>query len=67
MKEPQNKRVTGKEQYYTPSNTAEHCFNVMLGKVGDDGRTWLEPAGGTGSFIDAMVNGGIPPRKIVSL
>lgn len=65
-KQPQNKRTTGKEQYYTPPETAEHCFNVMLGKVSDDERMWLEPAGGTGSFIDAMVNGGIPPEKIVS-
>lgn len=47
-KEPQNKRVTGKEQYYTPLETAEYCFNLMLSKIDCPDRTWIEPGGGKG-------------------
>lgn len=34
------------------------------GKLKD--KMWLEPAGGTGSFIDALVASGINPSQIVS-
>lgn len=63
LKLAQNKRVTGKEQYYTPSDTANDLTIKML-KVAPKGATWLEPAGGTGQFIEAMVNNGI--EQIVS-
>lgn len=65
-RKPHNKRKTGKEQYYTPLETAIHCFNVIAGKVDNLERTWLEPGGGTGSFIEAMIRGGIDASKIVS-
>ena len=55
----QNERVTGKEQYYTPHNTALFCFNKMKPFLPTNHEfTWLEPAGGTGSFIDVIENNG---------
>jgi predicted RNA methylase len=45
----QNKRVTGKEQYYTPIETVRECMRLVDEcKVGE---LYLEPAGGTGSFV----------------
>jgi hypothetical protein len=45
----QNKRVTGKEQYYTPEETVKECVRLVDSvKVGD---VYLEPAGGTGMFV----------------
>lgn len=60
---PQNKRKTGKEQYYTPTDTANDLTIKML-KVAPKDATWLEPAGGTGQFVDAMIHNGI--EQIVS-
>jgi len=54
----QNKRTTGKEQYYTPVDTAEHLVSAML-KFANTDDQWLEPAGGTGVFVDAMKRAGI--------
>jgi predicted RNA methylase len=49
-----NTRVTGKEQYYTPSDLAETLISEVLAAVPDLAkRTIIEPAGGTGSFIKA--------------
>lgn len=49
-----NTRVTGKEQYYTPADLAERLLGEVLLLVPDlKTRTVLEPAGGTGSFINA--------------
>lgn len=63
----QRTRITGKEQYYTPLETADYCFNLMLSKINCSDRTWLEPGGGgRGAFIEAMIKGGIPKRNIVS-
>lgn len=63
---PQNKRVTGKEQYYTPGPIASHCFNVVFHLTSGLEKTWLEPAGGTVSFIEAMLKGGIPESMVKS-
>ena len=52
MSVPQNKRTTGKEQYYTPDNVSEYCLSIMDKYVVAD--QYLEPAGGTGSFIRAV-------------
>jgi hypothetical protein len=55
----QNERITGKEQYYTPTNTAQFCFDVInpfIPKYMD--LVWLEPAGGTGGFIDVIIENG---------
>ncbi|MCZ3388771.1 MAG: hypothetical protein LH645_06510 [Actinomycetia bacterium] len=49
-----NTRVTGKEQFYTPRPVADGVVAQVLDVVPDAvGRTWIEPAGGTGTFIDA--------------
>ena len=62
----QNKRVTGKEQYYTPLETACHCLKVLQSKVDTEGKLWLEPAGGTGSFVEALLSSGISESLIRS-
>ncbi|MGA0003946.1 MAG: hypothetical protein ACO3GT_07620, partial [Candidatus Nanopelagicales bacterium] len=49
-----NPRVTGKEQFYTPPEVADRVIRNVKKRVGDlSGRILLEPAGGTGAFIDA--------------
>ncbi len=49
-----NTRVTGKEQYYTPTDLAQRLIIEVLQLVPDlTQRTILEPAGGTGAFIKA--------------
>lgn len=49
-----NRRKTGKEQYYTPADTAMSIIEQLLQTVPwAGGRTWIEPAGGTGSFVEA--------------
>jgi len=49
-----NRRVTGKEQFYTPVDLAMNLTSGLLKLVPDlASRTVLEPAGGTGAFINA--------------
>lgn len=49
-----NRRVTGKEQYYTPEPLAARLVNTLDALVGGlENRTVLEPAGGTGAFVKA--------------
>lgn len=59
-----NRRVTGKEQYYTPPITAQ-LIVARLVEIRPDvlGRPWLEPAGGTGTFIQAALDRGVPTIK----
>jgi len=55
-----NTRVTGKEQYYTPKPLALELvaqIEKVLGSLA--GKTILEPAGGTGSFIEAVQAKGV--------
>ena len=60
-----NTRVTGKEQYYTPNDTAQEVFKNLFGMVPDlSSRVFIEPAGGTGSFINAAIEVGI--KDIIS-
>jgi predicted RNA methylase len=55
-----NTRVTGKEQYYTPPSTADSIIERVLDKIPDSAsRSWIEPAGGTGTFIDAARRHGV--------
>ncbi|MDR0482454.1 MAG: hypothetical protein LBH13_04755 [Cellulomonadaceae bacterium] len=56
-----NPRVTGKEQYYTHPDLASRLTDTMLRVVGTDKvqQTWVEPAGGTGVFIDALQARGV--------
>lgn len=54
-----NTRVTGKEQFYTPASTADAILTTLNGLVPDmTSKTLLEPAGGTGSIIDAALRRG---------
>lgn len=55
----QNQRVTGKEQYYTPLSTCSYCVEKLLELGADKSACWLEPAGGTGNFIESMYSAGI--------
>ena len=62
-----NRRVTGKEQYYTPVELAEKLVGEVLAAIGVDSlesRTVLEPAGGTGAFVKAAQAAGA--AKVVS-
>jgi len=55
-----NRRVTGKEQFYTPVDTAAWVVNRVLDLVPDSRyQTWLEPSAGSGSFLSALTGAGI--------
>ena len=55
-----NKRVTGKEQYYTPTHLAESLMAEVQAVVPNlSRRIIIEPAGGTGSFIKAASSAGV--------
>ena len=55
-----NTRVTGKEQYYTPKPLALELVTQIEKVLGSlAGKTILEPAGGTGAFIDAVQAKGV--------
>jgi predicted RNA methylase len=54
-----NTRVTGKEQFYTPTALADRLVGEVVARVTDfHTRTVLEPAGGTGAFVDAADRAG---------
>lgn len=60
-----NTRVTGKEQFYTPIETAHEVFKNLSDIVPNlSSRTFIEPAGGTGAFINAAIKVGI--KEIIS-
>lgn len=55
-----NTRVTGKEQFYTPHALALELTKVVAALVpGFAGRPVVEPAGGTGAFINAVTAMGV--------
>lgn len=60
-----NRRKTGKEQYYTLPKIADFCVEILFEFVGIENR-FLEPAGGEGSFIDALLRKGVPEDSIIS-
>jgi predicted RNA methylase len=60
-----NTRVTGKEQYYTPLALAHNLVEYVeqvLGPLKD--KKVLEPAGGTGSFVEAALAKGA--KEVIS-
>jgi hypothetical protein len=61
-----NRRVTGTEQYYTPPELARELTEVLIQQVGTD-RSFLEPAGGNGSFINALQGLGVKDIESVDL
>ena len=55
-----NRRVSGTEQYYTPKDLAVELVELTLRTIPRaTERSFLEPAGGTGSFIEALNVAGI--------
>ena len=55
-----NRRVTGKEQFYTPPAIADMVVrHVIDAAPASRDHRWLEPAGGTGTFLDAFDRAGI--------
>ncbi len=62
---PGNRRVTGKEQFYTPKELAQTLTNKVAQVIGGlTNRTVIEPAGGTGSFVTAAKELGA--KKVLS-
>lgn len=60
-----NTRVTGKEQYYTPKSLASELVTQIEDVLGPlSGKTVLEPAGGTGAFIEAVIEQGV--KSVIS-
>jgi predicted RNA methylase len=60
-----NTRVTGKEQYYTPKSLALELVAQIEKTLGPlAGRTILEPAGGSGAFIEAVQAVGV--NRVIS-
>ena len=61
-----NRRITGKEQYYTPRELASVLVSKVKQLVPDfSSRTVLEPAGGTGAFVEAAKAAGA--KKVLSV
>ena len=55
-----NRRKTGKEQCYTPPDTARQIIERIVNNHPElIHRTWIEPAGGIGTFIDAARSFGV--------
>lgn len=51
-----NTRTTGKEQYYTPNWLAKEILERSCRQISNyESRVFLEPAGGTGSFVTAAM------------
>jgi hypothetical protein len=60
-----NTRVTGKEQFYTPLELAHTLVGEVEAVLGSlQGKTVLEPAGGTGSFVEAAYAKGV--KEVIS-
>lgn len=62
----QGKRITGTEQYYTPLSTAIECVKDMKVLLQDTPDLWIEPSGGTGNFIEALISSGVFSSNIIS-
>lgn len=55
-----NRRVTGLEQCYTPPHIAHRVIDAVEQHVPSwRDRRWLEPSGGTGTFLDALAERGV--------
>ena len=61
-----NRRVTGKEQYYTPPDVADYVVRRVLEFTPEAATAqWLEPGAGTGAFVDALARAGL--RKVTAI
>lgn len=61
-----NRRKTGVEQYYTPKDLAFELSSKLVAITGIE-NTFLEPAGGNGSFIDSLSRLGAKNIEAVDL
>ncbi len=61
-----NRRKTGVEQYYTPKDLARNLSEELIAITGSD-RSFIEPAGGNGSFVTALESLGIEKIQAVDL
>ncbi len=61
-----NTRTTGKEQYYTHPEAVSRCLDQVLLHIDLENRKLLEPAGGTGAFIEGFLRLGVSPDDIIS-
>lgn len=61
-----NRRKTGVEQYYTPKDLALKLSSAVVAITGVD-QNFLEPAGGNGSFIEALSQLGAKDIEAVDL
>jgi predicted RNA methylase len=61
-----NRRKTGVEQYYTPKDLALKLSAELIAITGSD-RSFMEPAGGNGSFIAALESLGAQDIQAVDL
>lgn len=63
-----NRRVTGTEQFYTPLDLAQELVTFSAAVIPEfSSRKFLEPAGGSGSFITALRKEGIENIQSVDL
>ena len=61
-----NKRKTGAEQYYTMPKVVDLCISEVSKVVDLKDRKIIEPAGGTGEFIDGLLRAGVRSENITS-
>jgi predicted RNA methylase len=61
-----NTRTTGKEQYYTNSEVVDLCIAEVQKHIDLSDKVILEPAGGTGEFIEGLKRIGIADKSIIS-
>jgi len=61
-----NTRTTGKEQYYTNSEVVDLCIAEVQKHIDLSDKVILEPAGGTGEFIEGFKRIGIEDKSIIS-
>ena len=61
-----NTRTTGKEQYYTNSDVVDLCIEKVKEHIDLSQRFILEPAGGTGEFVNGFLRNGVNPVRILS-
>jgi hypothetical protein len=60
-------RTTGLEQFYTPPEIANFCVSLLFEqRVINTNDIFLEPSGGTGSFINALLKNGVSEKNIIS-
>lgn len=65
MSKKGNTRKTAKEQYYTLPDVVDQCVSIAM-KYYKPGQKILEPAGGTGEFIEGLIRHGIDSSIITS-